>query len=518
MGDGFLAEFPSVVNAVACAVAIQQTMAIRNTDVPEGRAVLFRIGVNLGDIVVEDEDVLGDGVNIAVRIEGLAPPGGVAVSAMVHDNVGSRLDLSFEDMGEQQLKNIARPIRVYRLATGAPLSKQVAPLERPKPSVAVLPFTNMSGDTDQEYFSDGITEDIITELSRFRGLSVIARNSSFLYRGKAVDVRRVGQELGAGYILEGSVRKHGDRLRVTAQLIEAARGNHLWSERYDRALADLFDLQDELTRSIVAVIFRRIEEAEVEFATARKTTNLAAHDLLLRGISHIRGYGTDDNRIAREHFERAAQLDPSYGLAHAYLALSLLVEHGYAAAPPEIKARAIEIATRAVRLDPRESRCEVFLGQVYRFSGQFDLAMEHVRKGVSMNPNDASNLAQLGLHLAMEGQADEGIHLIENSIQLDPFPPLVVWGAYSTALFLAGRYQEALDASMRIGSEKRPRQLARDAACLAMLGRIDEAKNVAEEVLRQQPDFYISSYLPNYRRVADIQRIRQAMLMAGLPE
>ena len=249
MGDGFLVEFPSVVNAVACAAAIQTAMAARNADQPDDRQLQLRIGVHLGDVISEGGDVYGDGVNVAARIEGLAPPGGVAVSAMVHDNVGSRLDLAFEDMGEQQLKNIAKPLRVYRLAASTRPAAPAAVVERTKPSIAVLPFTNMSGDAEQEYFSDGITEDIITELSRFRNLFVIARNSSFTYKGRAVDVKKVGQELGVAYVLEGSVRRAGNRVRITAQLIDAETGNHVWADRFDRELTDVFAVQDEITSS-----------------------------------------------------------------------------------------------------------------------------------------------------------------------------------------------------------------------------------------------------------------------------
>ena len=256
-GDGFLAEFPSVVNAVACAAAIQKAMAARNADQPEDRQIQLRIGVHLGDVIAEGGDVYGDGVNVAARIEGLAPPGGVAVSAMVHDNIGSRLDLAFEDMGEQQLKNIARPMRVYRLATASRHATQAVTVERTKPSIAVLPFTNMSGDAEQEYFSDGITEDIITELSRFRNLFVIARNSSFTYKGRAVDVKKVGQELGVAYVLEGSVRRAGNRVRITAQLIDAETGSHVWADRFDRELTDVFAVQDEITRRIASTLAQK---------------------------------------------------------------------------------------------------------------------------------------------------------------------------------------------------------------------------------------------------------------------
>ncbi|EHK55580.1 adenylate/guanylate cyclase domain-containing protein [Allomesorhizobium alhagi] len=330
MGDGVLMEFASAVNAVGAALELQEKMAEANTLLNEDRRIFLRIGINLGDIICEGSDVYGDGVNIAARLEALAEPGGICLSAKVRDETRGRLELAFEDMREQQLKNIANPVRVFRVADWA-ISAAVGPsLSLPdKPSIAVLPFTNMSGDPEQQYFSDGITEDIITELSRSRALFVIARNSSFQYRDKAVDVRRVGRDLGVRYVFEGSVRKMGSRIRITAQLIDAVPGNHLWSERFDRGIEELFDVQDELTQTIVATVAGRLEDAEIRMAANKRTDSLPAYDCLLRGIQRLRGYDPDDNRLARELFEQAVVLDPRYALAHAYLALSLLVENHY---------------------------------------------------------------------------------------------------------------------------------------------------------------------------------------------
>ena len=326
MGDGFLVEFPSVVNAVACAAAIQTAMAARNADQPEDRQLQLRIGVHLGDVISEGGDVYGDGVNVAARIEGLAPPGGVAVSAMVHDNVGSRLDLAFEDMGEQQLKNIAKP--AAGLSSRRPRHEPAAPAavaERTKPSIAVLPFTNMSGDAEQEYFSDGITEDIITELSRFRNLFVIARNSSFTYKGRAVDVKKVGRELGVAYVLEGSVRRAGNRVRITAQLIDAETGNHVWADRFDRELADVFAVQDEITRSIVGMLTRGLEDDALERAKRKPPESVVAYEHWLRGNRLLWTDG-QNNLEARRHFESAAKIDPTYSRAHSGLAVTWQME------------------------------------------------------------------------------------------------------------------------------------------------------------------------------------------------
>ena len=340
----------------------------------------------------------------------------------MRDETHGSLAVAFEDLGEQPLKNIANPVRVFRIAEGAGPEMAGPPLALPdKPSIAVLPFTNMSGEPEQQYFSDGITEDIITELSRARSLFVIARNSSFQYRDKALDVRRIARDLGVRYVVEGSVRMMGSRIRITAQLIDAVPGNHLWSERFDRRIEELFDVQDELTQTIVATVAGRLEDAEIRIATGKRTDCLPAYDCLLRGIQHLRGYGADDNRRARELFEKAVALDPRYALAHAYLALSLLVENRYGSASGAIKQRALDIATAAVRLDPRESRCHTFLGQVYRFRDDYDLAISHLEHGVELNPNDAIGLIHLGSVLAISGRAEEGIELTRRALRLDPY-------------------------------------------------------------------------------------------------
>ena len=311
----------------------------------------------------------------------------------------------------------------------------------------------MSGDAEQQYFSDGITEDIITELSRSRSLFVIARNSSFQYRDKAVDVRRIARDLGVRYVVEGSVRKMGSRIRITAQLIDAVPGNHLWSERFDRSIEELFDVQDEVTQTIVATITGRLEDAEIRIATSKRTDSLPAYDYLLRGIQHLRGYGADDNRRARELFEKAVALDPRYALALAYLALSLLVENHYGAAPETIKQRALDVALDAVRMDPLEGRCHSFLGQIYRFRDQYDVAISHLERGVELNPNDATSIVQLGAVLGICGRAEEGIELVRRAIRLDPYVNFA-WGSLAICLYLVGRYDEALAASRKLGRGK----------------------------------------------------------------
>ncbi len=519
MGDGVLLEFASAVNAVKAALELQTKFTQANQAVREPRHIVLRIGINLGDVIGEGSDIYGDGVNIAARLEVLAQPGGICISAKVHEEVRGKIDAAFADMGEQLLKNIATPVRAYRVGYAAAASAAgSAHTLSDKPSLAVLPFANMSGDGQQQYFSDGITEDIITELSRFRSLLVIARNSSFQYRDKGVDVRRVGRELGVRYVVEGSVRKMGGKVRITAQLIDAPSANHLWSERYDRGIGDLFAVQDEVTRTIVATVTGRVEDAEIRSAAGKRTIMPQAHDCLLRGIEHFRGYGADDNRLARELFEQAVALDPRFGLAHAYLAMALLAEKGYGNAPAAAKERALACALTAVRLDPGEARCHQFLGVAYRFRDEYDLAIRHLERAAALNPNDDSGMTQLAAVLAVCGRAEEAIDLIRQAMRLNPFHPDWYWKIFGNALYTARRYEEALEAHRRIAVNKRPWYIARVAACLAQLGRHEDARAEAAEVLRLKPDFRISVELPHYKNPADADHVREGLRKAGLPE
>jgi adenylate cyclase len=450
-GDGVLVEFSSAVNAVQCAVDLQLGMAAANADQLDDRHIVLRVGVNLGDVMVEGGDLYGDGVNIAARLEAAAEAGGILVSVTAYDHVRNKIAAGFDDLGAQTLKNIAEPVRTYRV-TGVWAARVAAPkLATDKPSIAVLPFTNLSGDPEQQYFSDGITEDIITELSRRQSLFVIARNSSFQYRDKAVDVRRIGKELGVHYVVEGSVRRMGNRLRIIAQLIEAPTGNHLWSEHYDRSIDDLFELQDEVTGTIVATLIGRLEDAEIKGSERKHPESLAAYDSLLRGIEHLRSYGEDQNRRARELFEHAISLDPRFALAHAYFSLALLLEHGFGSAPDAIKERALDSARTAVRLDPRESRCHQFLGQAYLLCGEHDLALSHFERTSALSPNDANATAHRGYALAIVGRAEEGIEVIRHAMRLNPFHPDWYWDNLAIAQYTARHYEEALGSIRRSG-------------------------------------------------------------------
>src|SRR5438034_3154518 len=328
-GDGLLVEFASVVDAMRCAVEVQHEMAERNAGVPEERRIQFRMGINLGDIIKDGRDIYGDGVNVASRLEALAEPGGICVNRFVRDQVRDKLDFAFEDAGEQRVKNIARPLRVYRVRTGRVVGEAIITAQPPlalpdKPSVAVLPFTNMSGDPDQEFVSDGIAEDVITALSRYPSLFVIARNSCFTYKGRAVDVKQVGRELGVRYVLEGSVRKVGNRIRVTAQLIEAENGNHVWAERYDRDLADIFAVQDEISSAVTIGIAPAISDAEQQRAIRKPPESLDAWSAYQRGLWHLSEANQDDNGIAQSFFQRAIDLDPTFAGGYSGLALAQL--------------------------------------------------------------------------------------------------------------------------------------------------------------------------------------------------
>jgi TolB-like protein len=517
-GDGVLVEFSSAVNAVQCAVDLQLGMAAANADQLDDRHIVLRIGVNLGDVMVEGGDLYGDGVNIAARLEAAAQAGGILVSGTTYDQVRNKVAVGFDDLGPQILKNMAEPVRTYRVTAMWAATAAAPKIATDKPSIAVLPFTNMSGDQEQQYFSDGITEDIITELSRLQSLFVVARNSSFQYRDKAFDVRRIGKELGVHYVVEGSVRRVGNRLRITAQLIEAATGNHLWSERYDRSIDDLFEIQDEVTGTIVATLIGRLEDAEIKESERKHPESLAAYDSLLRGIEHLRSYGDDENRRARELFEHAISLDPRFALAHAYFALALLLEHGFGSAPDAIKDRALDSARTAVRLDPRESRCHQFLGQAYLLHGEHDLALSHFERTSALNPNDANAAAHRGYALAIVGRAEEGIGVIRHAMRLNPFHPDWYWDNLAIAQYTARHYEEALDSIRRSGGRATFFSVARMAACYAQLGRLNEARERAAEVLRLNPNFHLLSQTLNHKNPADAEHWLEGMRKAGLPE
>ena len=480
-GDGLLIEFPSVVEAVACALAIQQGMAERNADIPQDRRIEFRIGINSGDVIVEDGDIHGDGVNIAARLEGLAEPGMICCSAIVQGQVEGRLDCTFEDQGEQSLKNIARPVRVYRVGPRAAAPPALALPD--KPSIAVLPFQNMSGDPEQEYFVDGMVEEIITALSRIRWLFVIARNSSFTYKGQAVDVKQIGRDLGVRYVLEGSVRKGGNRVRITAQLVETETGAHLWADRFDGSLEDIFDLQDQVAISVAGVIEPALRAAEIKRALNRSTTDLTTYDLCLRAVRWHSLMTKEGIVEALALYERANAIDRHYGpaLSGAASCHLRLVADGWAVDGETSRRKAIELARQALAAenDPAVVTTAAFV--LAQLGEDINVMIGLVDRALQLNPSFARGWFDSGAMRLWAGDLDRAVEHMETALRLSPRErigtPLLYLGM---AHFFTRRFEEAaskflMDIQDRPG---RPRPYQYLAACYAHMGRIDEARAI----------------------------------------
>ena len=528
-GDGMLIEFHSVVDAVVCATEIQRRMARRNTDVSPARWMQFRIGINLGDVIVEENDIFGDGVNVAARLETLAEPGGICVSGAVRDQVGDRLDdVEFEDLGEQSVKNIARPIRVFRVrlerdATIAPEGAKDAATTATtakKPSIAVLPLVNMSGDPEQEFFADGLTEDIITELSRFRDLLVISRNSTFVHKGKAVKVQEVAREFGVDYVLEGSVRKVGDRIRVTVQLIDAETDRHIWAERYDRKLEDIFAIQDEMTCAIAATLPGRVEAATHDRAKRKPTDNMAAYECVLTAkVLHHRSI-REDNAEAQHLLDRAVLLDPNYAHAHAWKAcvLGQMWTYGWCAdRDATFQQVAAELET-ALALDDNDSDVHRILAALNLAREDHDKAAYHQERALALNPNYDLVVVQQGELLTWLGRPDEGIDWIKKAMRLNPYHPERFWSHLGRACYCAEKYAEAAEAFSRITRPDHAHH-AFLAATFAQMGDSVAAAAHASEVLKREPQFSVAAHLTtqHYKHEADRRRHEAGLLKAGLP-
>jgi len=503
-GDGLLIEFPSVVEAVACAMTVQSGMGSRNAATPEDRRIEFRVGINSGDIIVEDGDIHGDGVNIAARLEGVAEPGGICVSAIVHDQVRDRLDCVFEDLGEQSLKNIVRPVRVYRIgpeigprafrplsgvdATGT-AAVQPAALPLPdKPSIAVLPFQNMSGDPEQEYFVDGMVEEIITALSRIRWLFVIARNSTFTYKGRPIEVKEIGRELGVRYILEGSVRKGGSRVRITAQLIDAETGAHLWADRFDGLIEDVFELQDKIALSVAGVIEPALQAAEMRRSAARPTTDLTAYDLYLRALAVF--YPITKERVieALRLFEEAIAIDPHYGPALSWAAMCHreIATSGWAEAPETSWRKGSDLARQAVQAAENDPRVLVNAALVLAHFGDdigedIGAMIGLIDRALALNPSFARGWNVSGILRNIAGEHDLAIEHIGIALRLSPRErigtPLVVLGM---AYFLKRQFDEAASKLLLAVQDNpgHPGTYRCLAACYAHMGRLDEAHEI----------------------------------------
>jgi adenylate cyclase len=521
-GDGLLVEFASVVDAVECAVAIQTEMTARNAEVADDRRLEFRIGINLGDVIVEDDDIHGDGVNIAARLEGLAEPGGLCISGGVHEQVRNKLVLAFEDMGEQAVKNIAEPVRAHRLIREtAPAAALALP---DKPSIAVLPFDNMSGDAEQEYFSDGITEDIITDLSKVSALFVIARNSSFTYKGRAVDVKQVAADLGVRYVVEGSVRKAGNRVRVTSQLIDGGTGGHLWAERYDRELDDIFEVQDEVTRNIVDALRIQLTPDEAERAGARGAADLEAYDLVLRAREHAFRFTADENREAVRLLDEAIARDPQSSTAHAALALTLSGDYvnAWNGADGETVKRCLRLAERSAELDDRDPQAHWALAVAHMWTRDLDRAVSEAKRTIVLDPNSAMAYAILGNTLGYAGRPAEAVESVERAMRLDPQYPDIYLHFLGHAHVLAGDYETAIEILRRRVLRNPGTDVSRVllASCHGHLGRLDEARAEWQAALEANPAFSLEqkgSVLP-YADPADWRRILDGLARAGLVE
>jgi len=524
-GDGAIVEFRSVIDAVRCAIEVQSGMIERNAGLPPERRIEFRVGIHLGDVVEEsDGDLMGDGVNIAARLEGICEAGGICVSEDAYRQVRDKIKEQFVDLGERVLKNIARPFRAYHMILkrgepAAPIPREPGwtPLALPdKPSLAVLPFENMSGDAEQDYFADGIVEDIITALSCFRSFAVIARNSSFVYKGRSVDVRQVARELGVRYVLEGSVRKAGNRVRITGQLIDASTGAHLWAERFEGGLEDIFDLQDRVTARVVGAIAPKVEQAEIQRAQRKPTESLDAYDYFLRGREcFAKGREAD----AVPYFQRAAELDPNYSGAHAHHAVSLIGRY-WSDQSPETFQQALTAAKKAISIDSNDAWCQHAMGFVLLFGRQHSLAGIHFERAQKLNPADTMIVGDWASWSKFGGRPEEALRALDAAMMRDPFPPIWFWHVRGSALFDLQHYEEAVSAFQQRISEGSYLSHAFLAAAYAMVGDIDNARRQAELALVIQSDFSVkkvSFYLP-YTDQAALDRYLDAMRMAGLPE
>jgi adenylate cyclase len=521
MGDGLLIEFASAVQAVDCAMAVQQAMAAANADGPPDQRIVLRIGINLGDVIIDGEDLYGDGVNIAARLQALAEPGEIWMSRNVHDQVETKLDLAFEDLGLKELKNLVRPVQVFRIAGAGQETMHAGSLETKLPSVAILPFANMSGDPEQRWFSDGITEDIITELSRFRQLKVVARNSSFRYRDLDVDIRRVGRELGVDYVVEGSVRRLGKRLRITAQLIDASTGNHLWAERFDRDESEIFAVQDQLVRTIVATLVGRLQAAGAEGARRKPPASLAAYECVLRADALPLIGDSAIEAEAEALYEQAIKLDPTYARAYALLANVLRLKWDYGASgDPSLLDRAFELARKAVPLDENDGMCHGILGFVHLARYDYDLAEHHYQKARSLNPNSGTLSATTGVLYTYLGRPEEALDLFREARNIDPFfNPSWYWSALGAAHFVARQYPEAISAITR-SSVMHHWFHAYLAAAYAYAGQPEQAQRHAAEVRRLLPGFSVSRHASRepFKRRSDLDHLMDGMRLAGLPD
>jgi adenylate cyclase len=537
-GDGAIVEFRSVVDAVRCAIEVQNAMVERNAGLPPERRIEFRIGIHLGDIVEEaDGDLMGDGVNIAARLQSIGQPGAVCLSEQAYWQVKSRLDLAVTDLGQTQLKNIAEPVRVYSLQVGLPTQakpataieakseeKQTHSILPDKPSIAVLPFANMSGDAEQEYFADGISEDIITALSKLSQLFVIARNSSFTFKGKNVNVSEVSKSLGVRYVLEGSVRKSGGRVRITAQLIDATTGGHLWAERFDRELTDIFAVQDDVTTHIVSSLALNLSPGDRQKIAADHTDNLEAHDCLLRGCELFFRLEKESNRDAQTLLRRAVELDPHFAPAFAFLGAAQVIDYvnGWSASQAQTLEAAEKAARQAVQLDEQYPYALWALSIACLWARRHDEAVSAAEKMIAFNPNFAWGHHELGLILHYVGQSGDALRHFEQAVALDPFFPDIWLHHQAQAAYRLGRYSEAVGLLKRriLRNPNTDASRVLLAAAYAQMGLIEEARTAWREALKINPTYSLDQrrkVLP-YKNPQDFERFVDGLRKAGVAQ
>jgi adenylate cyclase len=570
-GDNLLAEFASIVDAVKCALVIQERLSIDAADMPEDQRMLFRIGVNLGDVIVDGQKIYGDGVNIAARLEGLAKAGGICISGSAYDQIQNKLAFGGEYIGEQQVKNIATPIKVYKIwsdpeADGRIVTKrkttgarrlwqavaafliilvgaaafyawqsyqkrelatdttqpqqQAATSSSDKPSIAVLPFSNLSDDKEQEYFSDGITNDIITDLSKFRELAVTASNTVFKYKGKSVDVRDVGRDLNVAYVLEGSVQKAADRIRINAQLIDATNGNHVWADRFDRKTADLFKLQDEIIENIVRKLALKINQTERERVFSKQTDDLEAYDYLLKAYHHLYQRKRENTEKAKKFFKKAIELDPNY--ADAYVGLANVrrrdANFGYTEFPDLAYQQAEELVKKAIMLDESNALAHNLLGYIYMRKGEYDLAISEIKYSIELNPNDYRTYRNLAPVLLYSGKPDEALYWYNLSLKYDTHVSSGMFMNIGIANFVLGQYEEALS-WLNKSVAKWPNFLGNHIVLAAVHGHMDnleEARKEAQKVLSIAPFFEVEFYGEAFYNPEHRKKIAEGLRKAGL--
>jgi adenylate cyclase len=528
-GDGVLIEFASVVGAVECALALQRLAVERNADLSRERRMEWRIGVHLGDVLIEGDDILGDGVNIAARLEGIAEPGGVCISEDTYRQVHGKVEAEFVDIGEHSLKNIARPLRVYSVrpaSASEPRLSSAASLPLPdKPSIAVLPFANMSSDPEQEFLADGIAEDVITALSHYPSLFVIARNSCFTYKGRASEVRQVGRELGVRYVLEGSLRKAANRIRVTAQLVETETGKHVWAERYDRDLADIFAVQDEISEAVTIAIAPAIAEAERQRAMRNPPDSLDAWAAYQRGLWHYSKFTSDDNALAQKFLQQAIDLDPNFSGSYVGLALAQnqATEFGTLGLPETLSSVAA-LARRAVALDGADAEARSLLAATFWRRGDYEDALAEAERALATAPNLAAAHHMLGATLIHSGRPKDGLAAIERSIRLDPRAQQSAGRMSQVAMgsYLCRDYEAAIAAAKRAIREhpEFPNTYRWLAAALGQVGRIEEAEQALEKAIAVAPagfEMYVRQRVP-WHRPEDYAHMLEGLRKAGWQE